>query len=348
MTDVTIEEMPLPASLDGPEGAAFAEMVAVRNEIEAAAVGNYDLAETPAVILAQNSNPYEPLRLFVARGDGRIVGRSLHELQSGDDLRSAWVTAEVLPEFRRRGIGTQLFERALEIAVADGRSIVQSFAMHSMMGGDRIDSPTGFGSVPRDDPGARFLAAKGFELAQVDRMSRLPLPSGREVPDAPPGYELEQWVGATPERRLGDIAALQQRMSTDVPLGETDHQPELWDEERVRDLDRRRLSEGRHWMITAARHVASDSLVAFTELVTAHDTSRPAFNNSTLVLHEHRGRRLGMLVKAANLRLLKESAPGHPSVYTWNAEENRHMLDVNEAIGFVPVGYEGSWKRSLA
>ncbi|HEU4808103.1 MAG TPA: GNAT family N-acetyltransferase [Homoserinimonas sp.] len=347
MSNVAIDELQIPQGLDGPGGSAFIEMTRVRNDIEAAAVGSYDLAMTPEELLPEYHNPYEPKRMFVARVDGRIVGRSVHELQSGNDVRSAWLHSEVLPEFRRRGIGTALYERVLEIALADKRQVVQGFAHHGAAVGERIDSPTGFGSVPVDDPSTRFLLAHGYALAQVDRMSRLPLPATPPELDAPHGYELECWIGVTPTHRLGDLAVLQQRMSTDPPLGEVDYQPEEWDEDRVRDLDARRTAEGRHWMTTAVRHVASDTLVGFTELVCAHDPSKPVYNHNTLVLSEHRGHRLGMLIKAANLRFLAETAPGHPAIYTWNAEENRHMLDVNEKLGFVPVGYEGSWKKVL-
>jgi hypothetical protein len=55
-----------------------------------------------------------------------------------------------------------------------------------------------------------------------------------------------------------------------------------------------------------------------------------------------------MLLKIANIEHLVERFPGRPSITTFNAEENRHMLDVNEAVGFVPFAYEGAWQRKLA
>jgi len=51
------------------------------------------------------------------------------------------------------------------------------------------------------------------------------------------------------------------------------------------------------------------------------------------------------LLKIANLRRLSAFSPASGLAYTFNAEENRHMLDVNESIGFRAVGYEGAWRK---
>lgn len=42
------------------------------------------------------------------------------------------------------------------------------------------------------------------------------------------------------------------------------------------------------------------------------------------------------------------TAPDCRAVSTWNAEENRPMLAVNEAVGFTPVAHEGQWRKELS
>jgi GNAT superfamily N-acetyltransferase len=346
--DVEIRELPLPRTIDSSrEAHDFIEMVRVRNLIEAASIGNYDLAVEPGELLAIARNPYETWRAFVAVIDGEIVGRAIYQVQGGDEVRSAWLGAEVHPDRRRQGIGSALFDVVAEVARGEGRAVLQAGAYHLVgdTGGAVIESPTGFGVVPAGDEPTRFLTARGFRLAQVDRMSRLPLPSGIELPSAPEGYELVMWEGATPEEHLADMAVLHARMSTDPPLGEVDWAPETWDEERVRDSDARRAEDGRRYLTVAVRHAASGGLVGFTDLAVPPQRDRPVMQEDTIVIAEHRGHRLGMLLKRANLARLDELAPGHPAIYTWNAEENRHMLDVNEAVGFVAFGYESSWRR---
>ena len=53
----------------------------------------------------------------------------------------------------------------------------------------------------------------------------------------------------------------------------------------------------------------------------------------TFVHREHRGRRLGLAVKAANLRAVQAAHPEMRRVVTQNAETNDWMVAINERDG---------------
>jgi GNAT superfamily N-acetyltransferase len=356
MNGFTIEEAAIPSSIDAPDAADFIEMTRVRNEIEAETVGNYDLAYEPAELLPGWQDPYEPQRLLLARVDGSIVGRGIYSAPIEDGSREVWLEAQVHPRFRGRGIGAALYDQLARWAAEDQRSVLQCYVLHGNAEGERIPSPTGFGSAPRNTPETRFLLARGYALEQVERLSRLALPvdadrlsSYLSAAQAVAGadYRTVWWEGRTPERWLGDIAGLHSSMSTDAPSAAMDVAAENWDAERMRTIEDLDQSNPRTLLVSAIEHVPSERLVAFNELSVPPQTQRAVEQQDTIVLKEHRGHRLGMLVKSANLIRLHERHPGHPSITTFNAEENRHMLDVNEALGFVAVGYGGGWKKTL-
>jgi len=136
-------------------------------------------------------------------------------------------------------------------------------------------------------------------------------------------------------------------MSTDVPLGGVEYGEEKWDADRVRTSYEVARAQGRRVVETVARHDASGTLVAFTQLGVASHTPTVGYQWDTLVLAEHRGHRLGQLVKVANLRALLAELPGMARVATWNAAENAPMLRVNRALGFQTTGRLTEWQKRL-
>lgn len=136
-------------------------------------------------------------------------------------------------------------------------------------------------------------------------------------------------------------------MSTELPTGGLEIGERRWDAERVRAAEEAIRGAGRTLLTTVAEHVASGELVAFTMLVLPNGKPEVVLQEDTVVHRTHRGRRLGMLIKTANLELLASAEPRARRLHTWNAKENRHMLAINEALGFVDVGVEGAWQLHL-
>ena len=353
---IEVRELAVPAAYDdgSPEWATFAEMVAVRNAVIA---HRWDGDEATHAITPREAygtaSSQDDERLVYLGGwlDGRLVARGYVELSRREALHIAGVDVLVLPEARRRGVGTAVWRAIEDVLDADGRTTVQAWVDHRPADGPVLEAPTGFGSVPLDAAEVRFLAALGFRLEQVERMSELRLDDALEHlerlrADALPharGYAIRTWTGRTPPELLEQLAVLHQRMSTDAPVAGLDHEEEAWDAGRVERIEEVEERRGRDMLRAVAIHEATGALVAFTTLVVA-SPERPAYQHDTLVHGEHRGHRLGMLVKVANLLALAERIPRGVRVMTWNAEENRPMLGVNESLGFRAIGYEGAWQ----
>lgn len=303
---------------------------------------DWSLRELRAVAL-RSSEPEAPERavhLAVVDG-GEFVGAARLDLPQRDNRHLALGELfAVHPDARRRGVGSALLDAVDAAAAADGRT----------------DLLGEFAELPdRPAPGRGFALARGFACAQVNVRRDLDLPPDAarlvalEAACAPyaDGYRVVTWGDRCPEQYVQDRALLARRMSTDAPLGDVPLQEEQWDAQRVRHEEGLLRAQGRQRLAAGAVHLPSGRLVAFTDLALPDHAPHRAFQHDTLVLREHRGHRLGTLVKIANLRQVAGQWPHTRVVTTWNAAENLPMIAVNDALGCRPHGTYGEWRRDV-
>lgn len=347
MSDFTVEELVVPASMNQGDANDFAASVEIMAATELEGYGHDELRMTPAEVLPVWQDAASPRRLFGVRIEGALVARAMYEVLLADTA-TCWAMVNVLPAFRGRGIGTALASHVEALARTEGRSKIISYGIAREAAGDRLPAPTGFGSLPLDNAGVQFLLHRGFTLEQVVRGSRLALPFSGALPPVAADYRLHYWTGPVPPEWREDMVLMHTRMTTDAPTAGLEEPEDVITVERLLALEEAYESSPRTDLTAAVEHIPSGHLAGFTMLEVPAESHRAVMQEDTLVLKEHRGHRLGMVLKVANLLHLERESPGHPSVLTFNAEENRFMLDTNEAVGFVPVGYEGAWKKNLS
>ncbi len=291
----------------------------------------------------------EPLELLAAAQFTMPTADNQHLV---DDLY-----LQVRADRRREGIGAALWREVARIGREHGRSTVLGWTEHligSSPGAETIAAPSGTGHVPLDGP-ARFARSLGLALAQVERQSRLQLPVPHErlaelrasaEERALPGYRVKSWVGPAPAEHLDRLATLYRDLSTDAPLGQIEFKPESWDADRVRHSDEVKHRTGRS-LFTLAVDAATGEAAGLTELHIHNAHPHRPEQWTTVVAGAHRGHRLGLLIKVANLELLALAEPTARYLDTWNADENQHMLAINTALGFRPHAVNGAWQANL-
>lgn len=378
---IRIVDAPVPDSLDSPDLWALRGVTDLEHAMHVEIWGYPDLAESLRACWAWARNQTYGRRLHVvavpcdgdATGDAtpadpaRVLGSLSVHLPNEHNTHLVEAFVNVRESARGRGVGTALAERAEAIAREAGRRLVVSWSDHAAEPPeptDPDDAPvvrpsTGSGRIP-DDAASRFARRLGYALEQAERHSVLDLPAdgallagleAQATAASGPDYRVVTWTDAAPERWVDAYGVLFTRMSTDVPLGGLDIEEDVWDAARVRDFEATHAEAGHRLLVAAAEHIPTGTLAAYTVLVVrAGEAGDPdaVFQDSTLALKEHRGHRLGMLVKVANVRAVQAAFPGAERIHTWNAEENEHMLAINVAMGFRPAGISAAWQKRLA
>lgn len=247
-----------------------------------------------------------------AVADGEVVGVAELELPLSENTDVAWAEVQVLPAHRRRGVGRALWGAVVERARAAGRSRV---------GGEvTVD-------VASPGPAHAFAAAMGT----ADRHREDHLVADLPVAASPvdPAYEVVTWRGRCPDEHRQAYLAMRNQMNADVPTGELDLEPEVLDDERLATSEER-LVRAYDVRVAAARRRSDGSFGGYSLLFVPHGTDY-GWQDDTLVMPDHRGRRLGAALKSANYADLPDDVR---LVHTWTAPSNAAMHRTNTALGF--------------
>ncbi|MDO5682154.1 MAG: hypothetical protein Q4G46_04915 [Propionibacteriaceae bacterium] len=332
---------------------AAEEAARVWSADERAELGHDDFAYSARELAATYADQSRQRRVMVLAHEGdRCVGLASVELPLTDNQHMISLEFRLDPQCEAATLLDALWVGVLEAGAGESRDTVVSWTPSSRLVNDGLRPKTGAGLLRRTDANEWFVA-RGFELEQVEVASTLQVTEalGRAAElettaaASGEGYELISWLGPTPPELLDSMAAQRAAMSTDVPLGEIAMEPEIWDAARVQGDESVELAMGRLMVWTIAVERSSGEVVAHT-LLKCPDLDRPevAYQEDTLVRADHRGHRLGMRVKAANLRQLAAERPGVRRIHTWNADENAWMLAINRDLGFTATSTMGCWQ----
>ncbi|MGF1662500.1 MAG: GNAT family N-acetyltransferase [Kineosporiaceae bacterium] len=253
------------------------------------------------------------------------VGTAFAELPLDANLDRASVEAYVLPGERGRGHGRRLLTAATAAAADRGRITVEM-------------------TWPQDGPGGaaagRLRSLRRNQVERVSAWESTPdtLDRARAARDeaAGPaaGYEIVAWEGRTPADRVAALGVALAAME-DAPLGESTWEHPPTGDEAVHRRDDFIAAAGLRHHVVVAVHPPTGEIAGFTDIAAwpGHDRGEQW---DTGVVRAHRGHRLGLLLKATMALRLAEREPALRHLHTWNADENAHMLAVNDRLGWRP------------
>jgi GNAT superfamily N-acetyltransferase len=279
--------------------------------------------------------------------NGELLGHARLTFFTDENRELAMVRfSAVHPDHRGRGVGTALLDHAERASAANGRTTVLTGASAYWEGGPA-----------RDEAFARFLEARGFAkaLTTVNRRSPVdPLGAEREteayekaLAAAGDAYEVRQWVGPVPDDLLDTMCRMETMIINEIPLGEIEMEVEHMTPEKLRAREAVFAAEGR----VIANSVALDrngEIVAWTEVSVDEGDYRDAHQGITIVDPAHRGHRLGLLLKLANLRQIRDRFPHVEYIWTDNADVNAPMIAINELLNYTTVDASVEYQLKVA
>lgn len=278
----------------------------------------------------------DPREVWLARDEaGQPCGWCAFTLPQRENRHLAHVQLLVSPPARRHGAGTALVRHAARQASGHGRTLLASEA--------RCGGPAGgFAQAAGARPGlSEVRRVLAVDAIPAGHLARLRADAGA----AAAGYTTGVWHEPVP---AGEAEALRRlyEEANDAPRDEG-QDGQRWDDGRLRKYQYRVSLQGARYYTLAARSAHTGELAALTQLEVDPQLPGWGMQELTVVARAHRGHRLGLLVKVAMLELLACEEPQLTRIITGNAGPNKHMIAINDQLGFRELDRWRSWELSV-
>lgn len=277
--------------------------------------------------------------LYSPTTDGPPVAVLSVSAPQRDNLQLVSGGLTVHPDHRRRGHGSTLLAELLRQAAERGRSIVWLWTRDGDPAGEGFATRHGFHRASGEARRIQVLADVDHDA--VELLWQAALERSRD-------YRLERLPGVpTPDQVLAQLIEVQAAIN-DAPMGDLSFEPEAFDLQRLKDFETASAGRRRRLYRVIARHTGTGEIGGHTVIAVSEHHPERAYQLDTAVHRDHRGHRLGALLKIDMMRWLAEVEPQVTDVETFNNADNGFMISINEALGYRLTGVFDDWELTLS
>jgi GNAT superfamily N-acetyltransferase len=194
-----------------------------------------------------------------------------------------------------------------------------------------------------DDQGARrFVEGFGFAYASHDARRRQVVTDIDQTEierlwavaqAAASDYCLERLQPPISDEVLSELVEVTAAIN-DAPMGDLTYEDEKFDLQRLRDFETAIAGNGVREYRVVSRHRSTGDVGGHTVVGIHPLQPEVGGQGDTAVARQHRGHRLGLLLKIDMMRWLAEAESQLKIIETWNNADNNFMINVNEALGY--------------
>lgn len=267
-------------------------------------------------------------------GHREIVGKLFLGIPLQGDVSVITAFIHVRKGYRHHGIGNafaQVIESACEHS---GRTNVRVFGYAS------VDSA----SQDLTLAWPKYARRLGLTLENQTTTSILTVPDYQPswnelqliVDENIGDYKIELWDQGTPDDYLESYGALLRLAAGAEGRANSGAEIPHFSPSWIRSKEQQLKNSGYQELVAVAFD-RSGALVGYSELIYRLDGSTLANQIGTLVVEEHRGKKLGMALKLATHQALAERVPNIVGISAIDADTSPYNANINDRLGYYPA-----------